>query len=61
MERKFSFVSNCIEGDSYALVMVSWKVDAEGNRIDQVSETKTDLTLQQCFDEAVIFVEKNNN
>jgi hypothetical protein len=41
--------------------MVSWKVDAEGNRIDQVSETKTGLTLQQCFDEAVIFVEKNNN
>ena len=61
MERKFSFVSNCIEGNSYALVMVSWKVDAEGNRIDQVSETKTGLTLQQCFDEAVIFVEKNNN
>jgi hypothetical protein len=61
MERKFSFVSNCIEGDSYALVMVSWKVDAEGNRIDVVNETKTDLTLQQCFDEAVIFVEKNNN
>jgi hypothetical protein len=61
MERKFSFVSNCIEGNSYALVMVSWKVDTEGNRIDQVNETKTALTLQQCFDESVIFVEKNNN
>jgi len=61
MERKFSFVSNCIEGNSYALVMVSWKLDTEGNRIDQVSETKTALTLQQCFDEAIIFVEKNNN
>ncbi len=61
MDRKFSFVSNCIEGDSYALVMASWKLDSEGNRIDTISETKTGLTLQQCFDEAVLFVEKNNN
>jgi hypothetical protein len=61
METKYSFVSTCIEGDSYALVMVSWKLDADGNRVDQVSETKTGLTLQQCFDEAVIFVEKNKD
>ena len=41
MERKFSFVSNCIEGDSYALVMVSWKVDAEGNEVkEEKKETK---------------------
>ena len=61
MERKFSFVSNCIEGDSYALVMTSWKLDSEGNRIDVINETKTGLTLQQCFDEAVIFVDQNKD
>ena len=61
MERKFSFVSNCIEGDSYALVMASWKLDSEGNRIDVINETKTGLTLQQCFDEAVIFVDQNKD
>ena len=61
MERKFSFISNCIEGDSYALVMTSWKLDADGNRINTVNETKTGLTLQQCFDEAVLFVEINKD
>jgi hypothetical protein len=61
METKYSFVSNCIENDSYALVMTSWKLDSEGNRVDVVNETKTGLTLQQCFDEAVLFVERNKN
>jgi hypothetical protein len=61
MERKFSFVINCIEGDSYALVMASWKLDIDGNRIDTVNETKTGLTLQQCFDEEVLFVEQNKD
>lgn len=61
MERKFSFVSNCIEGNSYALVMASWKLDIDGNRIDVINETKTGLTLQQCFDEAVIFVDQNKD
>jgi hypothetical protein len=61
METKYSFVSNCIENDSYALVMTSWKLDSEGNRVDVVNETKTGLTLQQCFDEAVLFVERNKD
>ena len=61
MERKFSFVSNCIEGNSYALVMSSWKLDIDGNRVDTVNETKTGLTLQECFDEAVLFVEQNKD
>jgi hypothetical protein len=61
MERKYSFVSNCIENDSYALVMTSWKLDGEGNRTDVVSDIKTGLTLQECFDEAVKFVEKNKD
>ena len=61
MERKFSFVSNCIEDDSYALIMSSWKLDIDGNRIDLINETKTGLTLQQCFDEAMFFVEQNKS
>jgi hypothetical protein len=61
MERKFSFVTNCIEGDSYALVMTSWKLDSDGNRTDVVSNIKTGLTLQECFDEVVKFVEQNKD
>jgi hypothetical protein len=59
MERKYSFVINCIEGNSYALVMTSWKLDSEGNRVDVISETKNGLILQECFDEEFKFVEQN--
>jgi len=61
MERKFSFVTNCIEGDNYALVMTSWKLDSDGNRTDVVSNIKTGLTLQECFDEVVKFVDQNKD
>jgi hypothetical protein len=59
MERKYSFVINCIEGNSYALVMTSWKLDSEGNRVDVISETKNGLILQECFAEEFKFVEQN--
>jgi hypothetical protein len=58
METKFSFVINCTDGDNYALVMSCWKLDGEGNRIDQQSETKTQISLENCFIEQKIFVEK---
>jgi hypothetical protein len=58
METKFSFVINCTDGDNYALVMSCWKLDGEGNRIDQQSETKTQISLENCFIEQKIFTEK---
>jgi hypothetical protein len=58
MERKFSFVINCTDGDNYALVCSSWKLDGEGNRIDQQSETKTQITLEVALIEQKIFTEK---
>jgi hypothetical protein len=58
METKFSFVINCTDGDNYALVMSCWKLDNEGNRIDQQSETKTQISLEEAFIEQKIFVEK---
>jgi hypothetical protein len=58
MERKFSFVINCTDGDNYALVMSCWILDAEGNRIDQQSETKTQISLEETFIEEKLFVEK---
>jgi hypothetical protein len=58
METKFSFVINCIDGDNYALVMNCWKLDTEGNRIDQQSETKTQISLEEAFIEQKLFVEK---
>lgn len=58
MERKFSFVTNCIDTDNYALVCSSWKLDEEGNRVDQQSEIKTNISLQETFIEQKIFVDK---
>ena len=58
MERKFSFVINCTDGDNYALVMSCWKLDSEGNRTDQQSETKTQISLEETFIEQKLFVEK---
>jgi len=58
METKFSFVINCTDGDNYALVMSCWKLDGEGNRIDQQSETKTQISLEEAFIEQKLFVEK---
>jgi hypothetical protein len=58
MERKFSFVINCTDADNYALVCSSWKLDNEGNRIDQQSETKTQISLEETFIEQKIFVDK---
>jgi hypothetical protein len=58
MERKFSFVINCTDGDNYALVMSCWKLDEDGNRIDGQSETKTQISLQETFIEQKLFVDK---
>lgn len=58
MERKFSFVVNCTDADNYALVMTCWKLDEEGNRVDQQSEIKTNITLEDCFVESDKFVQK---
>ena len=58
METKFSFVTNCTDGDNYALVMSCWKLDSEGNRTDQQSETKTQISLEETFIEQKLFVEK---
>lgn len=43
-----------------ALVMRSWYVDNEGSQVTIKSDVKTGLTLQQCFDEAKLFVESSN-
>jgi hypothetical protein len=58
MERKFSFVINCTDGDNYALVMTCWKFDDEGYRVEQQSEIKTKISLDDCFVEQKNFVEK---
>lgn len=58
MERKFSFVINHTDADNYALVMTCWYLDTEGIRIDQQSEIKTQISLDDCFVEQKTFVEK---
>jgi hypothetical protein len=57
MEIQYSIVQNSTGGGLNALVMRSWYVDKEGQQVTVKSEVKTGLTMQECFDLAVIFVE----
>jgi len=56
IDYKYAFVCNEITNNLYALVMSCWYIDEEGNRVDVKSETKLNLTLQECFDLAQAFV-----
>lgn len=58
MERKFSFVINYTDMENYVIVMTCWLLDNEGNRIDQQSEIKTQISLDDCFVEQKNFVER---
>ena len=57
MEIQYSIVQNSQGGGLNALVMRSWYVNEEGQQETVKSEVKTGLTLQECFDLAVAFVE----
>jgi hypothetical protein len=56
IDYKYAFVCNEITNSLYALVMSCWYVDEEGNRVDVKSESKLNLTLQECFEQAQAFV-----
>jgi hypothetical protein len=56
IDYKYAFVCNEITNNLYALVMSCWYLDEEGNRVDVKSDTKLNLTLQECFDLAQAFV-----
>lgn len=43
-----------------ALVLRAWYVDGDGNQVTIKSDVKTDLTLQECFDQSKLFVESSN-
>lgn len=60
METQYSIVQNSTGGGINALVMRSWYVDNEGNQVTIKSDVKTGLTLQECFDQAKLFVESSN-
>jgi hypothetical protein len=58
MEIQYSIVQNSTGGGFNALVMRSWYVDEKtGEQVTVKSEVKTGLTMQECFDLAVAFVE----
>lgn len=59
MEIQYSIVQNSTGGGLNALVMRAWYVDAEGLQVTVDSEIKTGLTLDQCFESAKAFVNKN--
>jgi hypothetical protein len=56
IDYKYAFVCNEITNNLYALVMSCWYLDEEGNRVDVKSDTKVNLSLQECFDLAQAFV-----
>jgi hypothetical protein len=57
MEVQYSVVQNSTGDGLNALVMRSWYVNEEGEQVTVKSEVKTGLTMQECFDIAVQFVE----
>lgn len=57
MKRKYSIIKNHIGNDLYALVLKSWLLDEEGKEIDVKSIVKSGLTLEQCNEEELKFVE----
>jgi hypothetical protein len=58
METQYSIIQNSMGGGLNALVMRAWYINEEGSQITIKSEVKTDLTLQECFDLAKLFVEE---
>jgi hypothetical protein len=59
METQYSIVQNSTGGGLNALVMRAWYIDGDGQQVTIKSEVKTGLTLQECFDKAVVFVESS--
>ena len=58
MKIQYSIVQNSTGSGLNALVMRSWYVDEKtGEQVTIKSEVKTGLTMQECFDLAVAFVE----
>jgi hypothetical protein len=57
MKIQYSIVQNSTGGGLNALVMRSWYVDEDGQQVTVKSEVKTGLTMQECFDLALQFVE----
>jgi len=57
MEIQYSIVQNSTGKGLNALVMRSWYINEDGEQITIKSEVKTGLTLQECFDTALAFVE----
>jgi len=57
MKRKYSIIKNHIGNDLYALVMKSWLLDEEGKETDIKSVVKSGISLEQCNEEEIKFVE----
>jgi hypothetical protein len=48
MEKKYSISMSNTGNDSYSLVINSYNLDAEGQRINEHTEVYTDKTLDEC-------------
>jgi hypothetical protein len=57
MKRKYSIIKNHIGNDVYVLVMKSWLLDEENKEVDVKSIVKSGLTLEQCNEEELKFIE----
>jgi hypothetical protein len=56
MENKFSFVINNTNDNNYVLVATAWTLNEDGSRNEVKSQTFTNLTLSQCFNEQANFI-----
>jgi len=56
IDYKYSFVCNEINNNLYALVMICWYNDEEGNRVEVKADTQVNKTLTECFELAQAFI-----
>lgn len=56
MDKKFSIVINHNQNDSYSLVICSFDLDEDGNRINVEPTTKILSSLEECINEVLNIV-----
>ncbi len=59
-KNKFSVVISHIQNDLYAVVLKSWSIDNDGNKVDVASFNKAGVDIDTAHNLAINFVDKHN-
>lgn len=59
MGTKFSFIINEMGNDLYVIIMSSWTLDEEGNKLPGNVKTLSSLALDECMVHQAKFINDN--